>query len=161
MKPYRGVVTGCNDAFLVDTATKEAIVKRDPNAAGIIKPYLRGQDVERWQSEWAELWMIFARRGIDIDAYPGIKEYLLRFRPELEPKPAGWTGDKWPGRKAGSYQWFEIQDPIEYWKEYGEPKIVYQEIPVSPALCSRHGGPVWEQQDIFCRFRRSVPFGRS
>ena len=55
VKPYRGVVTGCNDAFLVDTATKEAIVKRDPNAAGIIKPYLRGQDVERWQSEWAGL----------------------------------------------------------------------------------------------------------
>ena len=132
VKPYRGVVTGCNDAFLVDSATKEAIVKRDPRAAGIIKPYLRGQDVERWQSEWAGLWMIFARRGIDIEAYPRVKEHLLRFRRELEPKPADWTGDKWPGRKAGSYQWFEIQDPIEYWKEFGKPKIVYQEIQFHP-----------------------------
>jgi hypothetical protein len=149
LKPYRGVVTGCNDAFLVNTATKEALVKRDPNAAKTIKPFLRGQDVDRWQSEWAGLWMIFARRGIEIDAYPGIKEHLSRFRRELEPKPADWTGEKWPGRKAGSYQWFEIQDPIEYWKEFEKPKIVYQEIQFHPSYALDMAGQYGNNKTFF------------
>jgi hypothetical protein len=149
VKPYRGVVTGCNGAFLIDTATKETILKRSPNAAEIIKPYLRGQDVERWRSEWAGLWMIFARRGIDIGAYPGIKEHLLRFRQDLEPKPADWTGDKWPGRKAGSYQWFEIQDPIEYWQEFGKPKIVYQEIQFHPCYALETSGQFGNNKTFF------------
>ena len=149
VKPYRGVVTGCNDAFLVDTATRDRIVNRDPNAAEIIKPYLRGQDVERWQSEWAGMWMIFTRRGIDIDAYPGIKEHLLRFRRELEPKPADWTGDEWPGRKAGRYHWFEIQDSIEYWREFAKPKIVYQVIQFHPCYAIDRAGILGNDKTFF------------
>ena len=148
-KPYRGVVTGCNDAFLVDNTTREAIVKRDPSAAGIIKPYLRGQDVNRWQSEWAGLWMIFARRGIEIDGYPGVKEHLSRFRRELEPKPADWTGEKWPGRKPGNYKWFEIQDPIEYWQEFGTRKIVYQEIQFHPCYALDTAGQFGNNKTFF------------
>lgn len=72
--------------------------------------------------------MIFTRRGIDIDTYPAIKEYLAQFREQLEPRPKDWIGEKWPGRKLGSYQWYEIQDSIEYWELFNKPKILYQEI---------------------------------
>src|SRR5215210_4388618 len=99
VKPYRGVLTGLNEAFLIDTATKERLVREDPRSAEIIKPYLRGQDIKRWSPEWRGLWMIFARRGIDIDAYPAVKRHLEQFRDRLEPKPKGWSGGKWSGRK--------------------------------------------------------------
>lgn len=50
-------------------------------------------------------------------------------RGALEPKPKDWkpskTNDKWPGRKAGSYKWFEIQDTIDYHKKFTGPKISY------------------------------------
>ncbi len=128
MKPYRGVLTGFNEAFLIDGMTRDRLVREDRNSIDIIKPYLRGQDIKRWSPEWQGLWMIFARRGIDIDAYPAIKRHLLRFREQLEPKPKSWVGDNWPGRKGGSYKWYEIQDSVEYWMLFGSPKITYQEI---------------------------------
>jgi hypothetical protein len=135
VKPYRGVLTGLNEAFLIDTATKDRLVREDPRCAEIIKPYLRGQDIKRWSSEWASLWMIFARRGIDINAYPAIKNHLLQFREQLEPKPKGWSGENWPGRKPGSYRWYEIQDAVDYWAMFEQPKIMYQEIQSYPAYC--------------------------
>lgn len=132
-KPYRGIVTGFNDAFLIDTATKQAIVAADPKCAEIIRPYLRGQDVDRWASDWQGQWMIFTRRGIDIEEFPSVKFHLMGYRQQLEPKPIDWEGGDWPGRKAGPYRWFEIQDSIDYWREFDKPKIVYQEIQFHPS----------------------------
>ena len=135
-KPLYGIKTGLNEAFLIDDDTRTALIRDDPGCAAIIKPYLRGQDIGRWVPDWRGLWMIFARRGIDIDAYPSVRAHLGRFRARLEPKPADWDqisrGD-WPGRKAGRYAWYEIQDSVEYWQRFDEPKILYQEIQFHPA----------------------------
>lgn len=143
VKPYRGVLTGLNAAFLIDTATKEKLVAKDPKSAEIIKPYLRGQDIKRWSPHWAGLWMIFARRGIDIDAYPAVKEHLLGFKEQLEPRPDDWDVEengKWPGRKPGSYKWYEIQDAIAYHALFDNPKIFYQEIQFHPSFCLDENG---------------------
>lgn len=132
VKPYRGVLTGLNEAFLIDTPTRDQLVKDDPGCAEIIKPYLRGQDIERWWSAWNGLWMIFARRGIDIDRYPSVRQHLQAFREQLEPRPVDWkpasTSEEWLGRKEGNYRWYEIQDSIDYWAEFQKPKIIYQEL---------------------------------
>ncbi|MFM7365024.1 MAG: TaqI-like C-terminal specificity domain-containing protein, partial [Cuspidothrix sp.] len=64
-----------------------------------------------------DLWLIFTRRGIDINKYPAILNHLSQFRERLTPGIPG-------GRKAGSYQWYEIQDNISYYKEFEENKIV-------------------------------------
>jgi len=132
LQAYRGVTTGLNEAFMVDAATKERLVREDPRSAEIIKPYLRGQDIKRWSSDWQGLWMIFARRGIDIDAYPAIKQHLLQFRERLEPRPRDWSGGKWPGRKPGPYKWYEIQDTTEYWQLFEQPKIIHTDISWRP-----------------------------
>ncbi|MDR6114495.1 MULTISPECIES: Eco57I restriction-modification methylase domain-containing protein [unclassified Sphingomonas] len=125
---YRGILTGYNDAFVIDGATRARLIAEDEAANEIIKPYLRGRDVKRWRVEPEDLWLIFTRRGIDIDAYPSVKAHLVQYRDALEPKPSDWepTGEEtsWPGRKAGSYQWFEIQDNVAYWREFEQPKIV-------------------------------------
>ncbi len=135
-KPYRGVLTGLNEAFLIDDATRLRLIRDDPGCADIIKPYLRGQDIKRWTPDWQGLWMIFTRRGIDINAYPSVRAHLEGFRERLEPKPSDWTQSgkgEWPGRKAGKYAWFEIQDSVEYWERFDEPKILYQEIQFHPS----------------------------
>lgn len=99
VKPYRGVLTGFNEAFLVDHATKERLCKEDPSSKELMKKFLRGQDIARWSPEWAGLWMIFSRRGTDIDRYPAIKRHLETFRAQLEPRPKDWQKGEWPGRK--------------------------------------------------------------
>ena len=144
VKPYRGVLTGFNDAFLIDTPTKDRLVAQDSACIEIIKPYLRGQDVERWSPDWKSLWMIFTRRGIDIDRYPSVKAHLERFRGGLEPKPTNWTPsgpkDEWAGRKRGDYAWYEIQDSVAYWREFEKPKIIYQEIQYHPSFALDRSG---------------------
>ncbi len=39
-----GIKTGFNEAFIIDTATKERLCAEDANSAEIIKPVLRGRD---------------------------------------------------------------------------------------------------------------------
>ena len=135
IKPLYGIKTGFNKAFLVDTETKNRLVREDPKSAELLKPYLRGQDIKRWSPEWAGLWMIFTRRGVDIDSYPSIKKHLNMFRDQLEPKPHNWKGGDWIGRKPGSYQWFETQDPVDYWSLFDSPKILYQDITWRSSFC--------------------------
>lgn len=128
VKPYRGVVTGLNEAFLIDTATKERLIAEDARSAEIIRPFVRGQDVQRWRAEWHQEWMIFTRRGVDIDHFSAIRSHLEAMRPRLEPKPPLWQGIRWSGRKAGAYQWYELQDSVDYWPLFEQPKILYQDI---------------------------------
>jgi hypothetical protein len=138
VKPLYGVKTGLNEAFLIDGPTRDRLVRDDPGCAGIIKPYLRGQDIERWHAPWQGLWMIFTRRGIDIDAYPSVKRHLEGFRGRLEPKPEDWSAQepdaKWTGRKAGNYAWFEIQDSVDYWEALEAPKLCYGDISWGPSF---------------------------
>lgn len=129
-KIYRGVLTGLNEAFVIDEATKERFISEDPRNAEIIKPFLAGRDVKRYQAPKADKYLLFTRRGVDIEQYPAIKRHLEQFRTQLEPRPKDWTGktDGWPGRKPGSYAWYEIQDSVDYYKEFEQEKIIYQEI---------------------------------
>ncbi len=58
-----GIKTGLNEAFIIDTATKERLCQQDPKSAEIIKPILRGRDIKRYGYKWADLWVINAHNG--------------------------------------------------------------------------------------------------
>ena len=118
---YYGIKTGLNEAFVVDRATRDRLIREHKSSAEILKPFLRGRDVKRWRVEPQDLWLIFTRRGIDIKKYPAIYEHLLPLKKQLMPGGPG-------GRKPGSYEWYEIQDNIAYWQEFGTLKIVYPDI---------------------------------
>jgi hypothetical protein len=121
---YRGVLTGLNEAFIIDKETKDRLIQQDPKSVEIIKPFLLGRDIKRYESPQSERYLIFTRRGIDIKKYPAIQEYLSNFKDRLMPKPKNWKGDNWKGRKPGSYKWYEIQDAVDYHNEFEKPKII-------------------------------------
>lgn len=137
---YRGILTGFNDAFVIDGATRAALIKADPKSEEIIKPFLRGRDVKRWRVQPQDLWLIFTRRGVDIDRYPAVKRHLEGYREALEPKPRDWDRPNWPGRKGGSYKWFEIQDNVAYWEEFLRPKLVIPAIEKTVAYAPETSG---------------------
>jgi hypothetical protein len=58
---------------------------------------------------------------------------LKQHRAALEPRPRDFKGKDWPGRKPGSYKWYEIQDAVDYFDLFERPKLVYQEIQFHPA----------------------------
>lgn len=131
-KPMYGIKTGCNEAFVIDEATRGALLREDPASSELIYPFLRGRDLDRWVAQRSDQYMIFARRGVQIERYPAVLRHLEGFREALEPKPAGFTGRDWPGRKPGSYKWYEIQDSVDYWEELLKPKIVYPDLAWAP-----------------------------
>lgn len=141
-KIFRGVLTGFNEAFVIDEATKNRLVAEDPNSATLIKPFLAGRDIKRYQQPKGDRYLIFTRRGINIEEYPAIKAHLTQFRTQLEPRPSDWKGksDDWPGRKPGTYKWYEIQDSVDYYEEFEKEKIIYQEISTFQSFAKDYTG---------------------
>ena len=127
-KIYYGIKTGLNEAFVIDAATREKLIAEDARSAELIKPFLAGRDIKRYQSPAPEKYLIFTRHGVNIKDYPAIERHLHQYKEKLMPKPRDWKGEGWNGRKPGAYQWYEIQDTIGYYEEFEKPKIVYAEI---------------------------------
>ena len=126
----RGVTTGCNEAFIIDKKTRDELIAKDPKNIEIIKQLLRGKDVQKWQIDFHDLYLIFTRRELNIDEYPIIKEFLFQFKEDLTPKNEGQK----IGRKPGKYEWYEIQDNTAYYKEFEKPKIIWSEIVSTPSF---------------------------
>ena len=133
---YRGVLTGCNEAFIIDTAKRDEILancqsdEEREKTAELIRPILRGRDIKRYGYEWAELWLIatFPSRHYNIDDYPSVKQYLLSYgieKLEQTGKVHNVNGDKVKSRKKTNNKWFETQDSISYWEDFSKPKIIY------------------------------------
>lgn len=122
---YRGILTGFNEAFIIDESKRSELIRKDSRSSELIKPFVDGDDVRRYHLRSKNKYLIFTRRGTDIEKYPAIKEHLLKYYDRLLPKKS--KTDK-IGRKSGDYNWYEIQDSIAYYEEFDKPKIIYPEI---------------------------------
>ncbi len=127
---YRGILTGYNDAFIINGETKDALIEEDPRSAEIIRPILRGRDIKRYGYSYADLWLIstFPSRKYDIDNYPAIKKHLLSFgmeRLEQTGRKHIVEGKEVKSRKKTNNAWFETQDSISYWDDFSKQKIVW------------------------------------
>jgi hypothetical protein len=114
VKIYRGILTGFNEAFIIDTATKERLCTQDPRSADILKPILRGRDIKRYGYQWAGLWLIHSHNNppVQIDDYPAIKTHLDNYYPQLEKRL-----DK--GKTP-----YNLRN-CAYWQEFEKEKVVY------------------------------------
>ena len=125
---FYGIKTGYNEAFIINEEIKQKLILEDPKSSDLIKPFVLGDDIRKYKINFKNRFLIFTRRGININEYPAIENYLKQFKDKLIPKPKDWHGKEWHGRKPGSYQWYEIQDTVDYFKEFEKPKIVYPDI---------------------------------
>ncbi|MGZ8950853.1 MAG: hypothetical protein ACXW01_04340 [Methylobacter sp.] len=55
--PYRGVLTGLNEAFVINAQQYQALKQDDPYGK-ILKPFLEGKDLKRWRAESRDLYVI-------------------------------------------------------------------------------------------------------
>ncbi len=140
VKPYRGILTGFNEAFFIDEATKNSLVKADPKSAEIIKPYLRGQDIKRWSPEWANLWIILLKSSSDSDSvwpwskandkaeevfaqtFPSVYKYMKPMQEKLSKR-----SDK------GRY-WWELRS-CAYYNVFQQPKIIWKDLSTYSEFC--------------------------
>lgn len=123
--PLYGIKTGLNAAFVIDDNTRKRLIGEDPRSEELLKPFLEGKNLKAWHAEPGGLWLIFTRRGIELENYPAIQRYLEQFRERLEPKPASWAGiannKKWPAAKPDDWPSdFMNEWPIDKPYEWGD-----------------------------------------
>lgn len=130
---YRGVLTGLNEAFVIDEATRKQLIGEDPKSADLIKPWLRGRDIRKWKAEWAGLYLITIASSANQD-WPWSKERAEAKARSLFAKayPAihrhlSLREDKLRIRDDQGKFWWELRACV-YWEEFERPKLVYQEI---------------------------------
>ncbi|GHR77983.1 type II restriction endonuclease Eco57I subunit R [Helicobacter pylori] len=90
---YRGILTGANEAFIIPTEKRDAILnacktqEERERTEALIKPILRGKDIKRYSYEWAGEWVINTHNGytsnlkfkippVDIEKYSTLKSHL-------------------------------------------------------------------------------------
>jgi hypothetical protein len=122
---YRGIITGLNEAFVIDGATRDRLIAEDPKSADLIKRYLRGRDVKRWQVEWAGLYLIVFPFGFHekLKNYPAILRHLSQYEDDLRKR--GQCTSSRNGKGEGQHHWLELDNnPKEsFLAEFEQPKI--------------------------------------
>ncbi|MFH0947567.1 MAG: Eco57I restriction-modification methylase domain-containing protein [Elusimicrobiota bacterium] len=138
VKINRGIITGFNEAFIIDTATKERLCAEASKSVEIIKPILRGRDIDRYCYKWAGLWLIFipwhfplqddsSIQGASKKAerefqkqYPSVYNHLLQFKENLSKRNKEETGIR--------YEWYALQRcAATYLEDFEKEKIAWAE----------------------------------
>jgi methylase of polypeptide subunit release factors len=116
-----GIKTGYNEAFIIDRATRDQLIKEDKRSAELIRPILRGEDVAAFAPDFADLYLINSHNGIkgkgiapvNVEKdFPAIYGWLNTHREKLEKRQD--QGD----------QWFNLRN-CAYLEEFDKPKIIY------------------------------------
>jgi hypothetical protein len=112
--PLYGIKTGLNEAFIIDTPTRDRLVKQDAKSAELLKPFLKGENIKRWRVEPEGLFLINTPKGkVDIEKYPAIRDWLLPFRADLE-------------KRATQQEWWELQQAqLAYQPKFATAKICW------------------------------------
>ncbi|MEO0207416.1 MAG: Eco57I restriction-modification methylase domain-containing protein [candidate division WOR-3 bacterium] len=148
VKIYFGIKTGFNEAFIIDTETRNKILanckteEERKRTEEIIKPVLRGRDIEKWRYKWAGLWVILAKFGFYKEAhlYPSVVEHLSKYEKQLKARgQCRYTrGGKNNENKdyPGQHHWLELDNnpTDDYLREFEKEKIVWQEMSFEPAF---------------------------
>ncbi len=123
---FRGILTGLNEAFVINEETKNALIEEDPYSAEVIKPFLAGKDIRRYQPLPSVRYLIFFPKGFTNtkgnypkkawtwleNSYPAIAKHLKPH--EQKAKNRYDQGDYWWELRA-----------CEYYKEFEKNKILW------------------------------------
>jgi len=130
-KPLRGILTGLNEAFIVDASTRNRLIATSRKSHEVIRPLLRGRDADRWRSRDSNTFLITIASSENTDwpwsnagkkaeevfqkTYPAIYGHFLPFKKALMER-----------QDQGRYYW-ELRSCV-YLSEFDKPKIVYQDL---------------------------------
>ena len=144
IKIYRGILTGYNEAFIIDGKKKDELISADSKSAEIIRPILRGRDIKRYGFDFADLWLINTHNGIkdkdippvDINQYPAVKAHLDKY----------W--DKISVRNDKGYTPYNLRNCV-YTDDFSKQKIVWGEISDKPKFAIDENGDYYVEATSF------------
>ncbi|MBL7847923.1 MAG: Eco57I restriction-modification methylase domain-containing protein [Cyclobacteriaceae bacterium] len=118
-----GIKTGLNEAFIIDGETRKELISEDRSSKEVIRPMLRGEDVQPYVSTFNDNWLIATHNGytteagkdippIPIKSLPAIKKFLHALEPKLSSRAD--QGDT-P---------YHLRH-CAYFEDFSKPKIIY------------------------------------
>ncbi|OFZ34626.1 MAG: hypothetical protein A3D17_11355 [Bdellovibrionales bacterium RIFCSPHIGHO2_02_FULL_40_15] len=111
-----GLATGANEAFLLNRQKLDELISFDPKSKEIIKPVLRGRDIDRYSYDLPDQWLILAKNGVNIEKdYTAIYNHLNSF------------GEAFKKRGAQGQDWWNLR-ACSFFDEFLKPKIVWIEL---------------------------------
>lgn len=138
---YRGLLTGRNDVFIVDGRKRQEILDNcltedeRQRTAALMKPLVKGEDLKRYQLNFANRWLIHTHNGIkdqvtkeivvpriDVNDYPALKVYLDTHIDHII------------HRSEQGETFYNLRN-CAYWPEFERPKIMWGEISDKPKFC--------------------------
>ncbi len=127
LQVYRGILTGYDKAFFIDSSTRQDLLdncRTDAEcklAKNIIRPMLRGKDICKYGNNWNDLWLI--------NVHNGVKGELNRINVEDIPSVKQHLDNYWGKLYARSDQGdtpYNLRN-CAYIGVFDEPKIIYPE----------------------------------
>jgi len=111
-----GIATGDNNAFIIDEEKKKEFLNQNLKNNEIIKPLLRGRDIDRYNYTFPNLYVLLTKNGINVEhEYPNIYDYLDNFGEGF--KKRGAKGQHWTNLRACSF-----------FEDFKEEKIIWIEL---------------------------------
>ena len=146
IKISRGILTGCNEAYIIDEEKRRSILDacasedERQRTNKIIRPILRGRDINRDGYKWAGLYCILAYFDFhkEISLYPSIHEYLKQYESKLRNRgQVRYTSSGKPKNGAdypGQHHWLELDNNPrkEYMDDFSKQKIIWSDISTEP-----------------------------
>ncbi|MGZ5208393.1 MAG: TaqI-like C-terminal specificity domain-containing protein, partial [Sulfuricurvum sp.] len=120
-----GIKTGFNEAFIIDSEKRNELIAKESKSSDIIKPMLRGRDVQKYTTNWSNIWLINIHNNppVNIENYPGIKEYLDGYYEKLVKRS---DQGKTPYNLRNCAYLADFKKPKIIWGEISdEPKFAY------------------------------------
>jgi hypothetical protein len=110
-KIYRGILTGLNEAFVINDKIRKKLIEEDPNSAELIKSFPAGRNIKRYKQPTINKYLILMPRG-------WTKE---RMRLNNSNDPFGWLRQNYPAIANHLLPFAEAAqkrcDKGEYWWE--------------------------------------------
>ena len=97
-----GIKTGYNKAFIIDESTKNKLINEDSKNKEIIKPMLKGKDINKWRILFKNTYLIHSFDGLNVEtSYPSIYKFLFQFKDKLMKRSD--QGKYWYNLRACAY----------------------------------------------------------
>ncbi|MFQ5451851.1 MAG: Eco57I restriction-modification methylase domain-containing protein [Nitrospinaceae bacterium] len=134
-KIYYGIKTGFNKAFVIDRETRDRLVAEDTKSRELIKPFLVGKDIKRYQPPQSDRFLILIPKGWtraqSTNAkdpwgwlkknYGAIADHLMPFETDAKKR-----------YDQGEY-WWELRS-CDYYAEFEKEKIIIPAIVANPSF---------------------------
>ena len=125
---YRGIITGCNEAFVIDERKRRELIAQDPKSAEIIKPLLRGRDIRRYHVRSAKIYVLATGYDLDVqNKYPTVYNHLKTVGEQIESGEIKAKGKGLFSRDDQGANWWNLR-ACNYYADFEREKIVWQEM---------------------------------